>query len=449
MKAILLAVRAARIILLLCAILTAYSFSAWAGESSKADSYTVIVAPLKADEQLQATGLIRTHISQLEGIVVKELPASEYPLADNDTGIVSRSKAQDFLRNHGADLLVSGNLQPTSFGHVAALSFASEWASDAAQIPFPDGEILVPIIVRKNYVSPILAYNLHKAVSHKYTRIEHPILWGRAALEAGQELMKGDLCMPVGGVFYQAAITGRLNLPPQADCTSDAFDEAAQLVSLSREVLTFEASETLWTLAAEETAEIALLSGLRQGNKELLSLSQVIATKLSDVAQNLDRRNANTLRFQSLLLQMVVGNQLEDTAHLEKTLLALESIPCPYQASHPVGSALCDFAVGVARMSYGRLNEDRSIVLSGVELYEQGLRNLGERTALSNHIRFLLDVGHARALLEQGVALEDEGPIRTAEENINRISQYRVHPMQPEINSELLRIVERYRSVMN
>jgi hypothetical protein len=60
-----------------------------------------------------------------------------------------------------------------------------------------------------------------------------------------------------------------------------------------------------------------------------------------------------------------------------------------------------------------------------------------------------LDVGHARALLEQGVALEDEGLIRTAEENINRISQYRVHPMQPEINSELLRIVERYRSVMN
>lgn len=447
--AIVLAVRASRIILSLCAILTAHPSFTWAGEAGGTESYTVVVTPLKGDEQLQATRLVRSHISQLEGVVVKELPASEYPLANNDTGVISRSKARDSLRKHGADLLVSGNLQNASFGHVAALSFSSRWATDAAQVPFPDGEIVVPVIVRKNYVSPNLAYNLHKAISHKYTRSDHPVLWGRAALKAGQELMKVDLCMPVGGVFYQAAITGRLNLPPQADCRSDAFIEARELVDLSSEVLTFEASEPLWTDAMEESAEIALLSGLRQGNKELLSLSQVIATKLSDVAQNLDRGNANTLRFQSLLFHMVVGNQLEDTAHLEKTLLALESIPCPYQASHPMGSALCDFAVGVARMSYGRLNEDASIILSGVEIYEQGLRKLGERTALSNHIRFLLDVGHARALLEQGLALEDEGPIQTAEEEINRISQYRVHPMQPEINNELLRIVEGYRSAMN
>ena len=91
-------------------------------------------------------------------------------------------------------------------------------------------------------MSPNLGQNLYKAVSHKFTRNGHPVLWGRAVLRAGQELMKGDLCAPLGGILYQAAITGRLELPPQAACISDVFDEAAQLVGLSGEVLTFEAS---------------------------------------------------------------------------------------------------------------------------------------------------------------------------------------------------------------
>jgi len=195
-----------------------------------------------------------------------------------------------------------------------------------------------------------------------------------------------------------------------------------------------------------------LLAGLRQENDESLDLSRVLTKAIADVARVRNRGTAGALRFQALLFDLVVGNEREDAALVGKVLSEFESLPCPYrivgEPAFLLGGTMCRIAAAVARISYGRLKQDKAMILTGVARYDQARHEAGDLSGFPRDMVFLLEAGYARALLERAVVLNHEANKDSALAIIKDLHGDRIHTMQAEINSQLMRMFSEYQSNM-